>query len=358
MRVVERPNNMGHGVVARLMAIAVAATLPCAAASGQVQISPAYVEVALEKNKTASGVFRVSNLGDEAVRYRVNAVFYKYSVEGALIQIPTGDRSMAGWIIFNPKELTLAPNTQQAVRFAIVPRVDLNPGEYWAAMELESLKKQEATTKDANGVAVSVQIVATIQVPIFGAVGQVTYQGTLPEVRLLAQEGSAYVVSLVENTGTGRLGARGKYHILDTSKKVVEEGDLPAAYVLPASRRRFIGKVKSELPEGRYIVKVSYQAAHLAKPLEREIEVDWKPPPKPATATRSATSSSGPASSSGPTTTSRPASRPGDLPPARPQPASRPSSRPGDLPAARPHPASRPAGIAAAEGDSSPRPRG
>ena len=279
-----------RALVGSVSALGCVLLLWAAPATAAVGISPGYVEVRLDKGRPA-GRFLISNLGSTQERYRIKAIHFTYSAEGGLEQTPTGEHSLAQWIHFNPRELMIAPRTQRAVRFAIVSRGPLKDGEYWGAMELESLQTREVTTQDADGKAVKLKLLATIMVPIFGTVGDVQYEGDVKEVKLTGRTSGPHLEVLVANTGTGRLGARGAYEIRSASGKLIEKGKVGRAYVLRGAERRFTKKVEADQPEGRYIVRVSYTAPHLKKPLEREVQVDWERPPKSESTTQPASSS-------------------------------------------------------------------
>jgi hypothetical protein len=243
-----------------------------------IRIQPAYVEVQMDRGRPA-GRFLISNVGEQEERYRINAVHFTYSEQGGLRQSKTGDHSLAQWIRFNPREITLPPKTQRAVRFAIVPRGKLQPGEYWAAMELESLNVNVVTTKsDQAGRSVKLRTVTAIMAPIFGSVGKVSYSGEIKQLELTKEDGAIFLEALVAATGTGRIGAKARYEIRNESGEVVDEGPFARAYVLRDAQRRFKKKMEADLPDGEYTIKVTFEAVHLKEALTKQITVDW---PKP-----------------------------------------------------------------------------
>ena len=255
---------------------------------GQVGIQPAFVELSLDKGRP-SGRFLLSNRGEEVARYRVNAKHFTYTVEGGLQQTETGDHSLAPWVHFNPRELVIPPATQYAVRFVVVPRGTLADGEYWGAMELESLKTIEATSEDdAEGKALKLQLISAIMVPIFGTVGEVEYNGRIEDFGLVVKNHETHLEAVIVNTGTGRLGAKATYKIATADGEIIEEQMLDKGYVLRGLERRFSRKIEVPLPAGRYIISVIVDSAHLKAPLERERQVDWEPPAEPQSVTESA----------------------------------------------------------------------
>jgi hypothetical protein len=268
----------GNGRASRVVVIGLAACLLVAPLRANVGISPAYVEVRLDQGRPA-GRFLVSNLGDKTERFRINAVHFTYTPTGGINQSSTGKHSLAPWIHFNPRELTIAPKTKRAVRFAIVPRGPLVEGEYWAAMELESLKTAVASAEEKSGRTMKLKMVATVMVPIFGTVGDVRYEGTVEKIKLGSTEGDTWLRAVLVNSGNGRLGAQGSYEIFNAAGESVERGTMGRSYVLRGASRIFAGKLKTELEEGTYTIKISYVAQNLEKPIERTTSVYWKPPP-------------------------------------------------------------------------------
>jgi hypothetical protein len=240
-----------------------------------IAIKPAFVEVNMEEGRP-SGTFLVSNLGDKEERFRVNALYFNYTEEGGLKKTQTGDYSLASWIRFNPRELTLAPGTQRAVRFAILPRGKLEPGEHWAAMELESLAVNEMLSKDEkSGRSVNVKVMTTIVAPIFGTVGKTSYAGQVKDLQVQVENGAVVLKALIAATGSGRLQVKGDYEIVDASGKTVDSSPFAAGYVFRGAQRWFTRKIAAALPKGEYTVKVSVESPHLEQPVVREATITW-----------------------------------------------------------------------------------
>jgi hypothetical protein len=238
-------------------------------------IKPAFVEVNMDEGRPA-GTFLVSNLGDKEERFRVNALYFNYTEEGGLTRSQNGIYSLAAWIRFNPRELTLAPGTQRAVRFAIIPRGRLEPGEYWGAMELESLTVNEVASKDEKtGRGVKLKVMTTIVAPIFGTVGKTSYAGEVKDIQAQVENGAVVLKTLVAATGTGRIQVKGDYQIVDASGKVMDSGGIGAGYVFRGGQRWFTKKMEAALPKGEYTVKLSVEAPHLEQPIIKEARVAW-----------------------------------------------------------------------------------
>ena len=260
------------------------ATVPAAALIGvclwtaglraDIAIKPAFVEVNMEEGRP-SGTFLVSNLGDKEERFRVNALYFNYTEEGGLKKSQAGDYSLASWIRFNPRELTLAPGTQRAVRFAIIPRGKLEPGEHWAAMELESLAVNEMLSDEKSGRSMKVKVMITIVAPIFGTVGKTSYAGQVKDLHVQVENGAVVLKALIAATGSGRLQVKGDYEIVDASGKTVDSSPFAAGYVFRGAQRWFTRKITAALPKGEYTVKVSVVSPHLEQPVVKEATITW-----------------------------------------------------------------------------------
>jgi hypothetical protein len=242
-----------------------------------VAITPAFVDVDLSQGRP-SGVFYISNLGEKEERFRVTATPWNYTEEGMLTQSPTERYSLASSIRFNPRELTIAPGTQRVVRFAIAPKEKLAEGEWWAAMELESLDVAKMVRQDEKGGhTLQISAISKIVAPVFGTVGKPSYQGQIKDVQVQTANGEVFLRALVAANGTGRLGIQGdsRYEIVNAGGEVVDSGPFAAGYVFRGAQRWFIRKIEATIPKGEYTVKLSLAAAHLEQPLTKESRVSW-----------------------------------------------------------------------------------
>ena len=249
-------------------------------AVGAVGIKPAFVEVDLDRGRPA-GKFIISNPGDTKERYRVKVIHFQFMPDGGLRQIAPDEMSLAKYIKFNPKELALRPKTRRAVRFVILRRGKLKPGEYWAGMEGVSQNTTVGSSKDAAGRVIKVQVIPSILVPIFGTSGKITYKGVLDSVEVKEGKQGRRLECVVSNPGNGRLLLRGRYMIADASGKTIAEGTCGYSYIFRGSKRRFGTKLKGDVPKGKYVMRVEYTAPQLKTGLAHERSFVYKFDPKP-----------------------------------------------------------------------------
>jgi len=249
-----------------------------AAGSGQIAIQPAFVEANLERGRPA-GQFVITNVTDEAQQYRIRARYFVYDRDG-VVQFPGDDaaRSLAQWIRFNPTEFEIPPKSSRAVRYVIVPRGPVAPGEYWAAMSLEALKSRETTMDLGDDRAVKLTVTTSLLVPMFGQSGQIDYNGALGEVDVMATANGPAISAVVKNTGTGRLVVAGAYKLTDESGNEAASGKVGHSYVMAGTERHFVEPLAEPLAPGRYTLEVSYKTDRLESLLTERVEVDWPGP--------------------------------------------------------------------------------
>jgi hypothetical protein len=251
--------------------------LACAPASWTgISISPAYIETSLDTGRPA-GQFLVTNLGESEERFRIQATYFSFSREGALQRIPSDEHSLAGWIKFNPTEFSIPAKSKRSIRYVIVPQGSLQAGEYWGAMELESLQTQTTTAKDERGHEMNLEVIASVMVPIWGKVGNVRYQGILKEASVTPSETGATLRLLLQNTGNGRLLiGRGEFVIRNHKGIEIEKGTLGGFILLPGRELITSRPLKTSMEPGDYQIQIICHSAQLKAPLENEFPLVWK----------------------------------------------------------------------------------
>jgi hypothetical protein len=80
---------------------------------------------------------------------------------------------------------------------------------------------------------------------------------------------------LVASTGTGRLGIRGRYEVLDAAGEVACESSFAPVYVLRGTQKWMSAKIEKALPAGSYRIRLTLEDVHLTEPLAAETQVDW-----------------------------------------------------------------------------------
>lgn len=262
-----------RNTIIMLAAIIALAVSPGSRAWAGLAVTPAYVVLELDKGRPA-GTFLVRNTSTTEERFRINAVHFNISERGAYtIKKPEQDQ-LGAWIRFNPKELVLPPQSERKVRFVVAPRGKVQPGEYHAAMELESLRVNTSTTK-SQGRTFSLNTLTSILVPIFAQSGEVIYSAEPKGVQAVLINGRAFIQGGIMNTGTANLIIEARYVIRDMSGNVVNEGFLGRNHVLPGNLRIFSTNIPEELAGGKYEFQVDFISDKLDSSLTEVAEVDW-----------------------------------------------------------------------------------
>ncbi|WP_460595141.1 hypothetical protein [Geomonas sp. Red276] len=220
-----------------------------------------------------SGQFQITNTGEEVERYRVKMVYFTFGPDGTFRELPHDEHSLAQWMKFNPKEFAIPPKSRQAVRFYIPSHGKLRDGEYWAAMQLESLKTTEARASDDRGRNFRFQVIPSILVPIFATFGEVRYMGVMKDTKIVSRGNQHGLETVIVNTGQGRLFVEGEYELLGESGEVEAKGPLGRAYVMPNSERVILGEIKEPISDGMHTLRVIYRSSQLKQPLFEEIRL-------------------------------------------------------------------------------------
>ncbi len=112
----------------RLLASLLILLAACVPALAQVGISPAYYDLsASEAGKTQT--FRLFNYTDEAKRVRVSLAPWDADPSNQPRLLPPGPTTLDQWVVVNPVEFEVKPQSSQAVRFSVRPAAELPTGE-------------------------------------------------------------------------------------------------------------------------------------------------------------------------------------------------------------------------------------
>lgn len=231
-------------------------------AEASISVSPALVELQLGKGHP-SGVFNVTSVTAETMRYRVHVVHFRFSSTGVLEVVPADERSIAQWIKCNPLEFVLAPHASRAVRYTVVTPKSLAPGEYRAAVWFEPLTESGPALGDSTKVRAKVRVVTNILVPIFGQMATVEHHCELSALAATKTPGGLTIAARVANTGSGRLRVKGSYEVLTADDQQVSQGLIGDDTILPGGDRVFQQVVKGDFPAHVYKVRVRYESPKL-----------------------------------------------------------------------------------------------
>jgi P pilus assembly chaperone PapD len=112
----------------RLSFLALALCTLSTPALAQVGISPAYYDLpATEAGKTQT--FRLFNYTDKPKRVRVSLAPWDADAANQPRLLPPGPTTLDQWVVVNPVEFEVKPQSSQAVRFSVRPAAELPAGE-------------------------------------------------------------------------------------------------------------------------------------------------------------------------------------------------------------------------------------
>jgi P pilus assembly chaperone PapD len=112
----------------RTFALALGLCLPAAPLLAQVGISPAYYDLsAAEAGKTQT--FRLFNYTDQPKKVRVSLAPWDADPANQPRLLPPGPTTLDQWVVVNPVEFEVQPQSSQAVRFSVRPAAELPSGE-------------------------------------------------------------------------------------------------------------------------------------------------------------------------------------------------------------------------------------
>lgn len=185
----------------RTLSLAALLAVP-AALSAQVSV----ISSTLEERQAApgeryTGTVRVRNTSGQPQQARIYQTDYRFLADGRTFyeQPGTAPRSNAGWVRFNPSQLTLAPGEEAAVTYTVaVPAEGGVLGSYWSVLMVETVQPQPARTAQ-RGVGITPGIRYAVQVATH--VGQAQRRISLEGAHLTGEgAGRALEVDVV-NTG-------------------------------------------------------------------------------------------------------------------------------------------------------------
>jgi hypothetical protein len=242
-------------------------------AGAQLAIQPAYVEVELDHGR-ATGTMTVTNTADNPVRLRAQAVMFAFDERGQMQQRPTEDAfSIAPMLKFNPREFVVEGKSSRTVRFSVIGTPDMEPGEYWAALEFEPLE-QNSVSAEEDGRSVSINIRSAIIIPVYAWAGERTHQADFLNLKATKGEEGIEVEATMANTGTGHLVVQAEYDVLDEGGATLASGVIGRQIVLRETRRIFEGKIADVDPREGLRIRVRLRAKQFEEVLTGETPLD------------------------------------------------------------------------------------
>lgn len=246
--------------------------IPSAIAAINIGVNPPRMELEIG-GKTRTQTIRVINLSSQPVELKAYVRSWRMSENNRLEEIPSGEESLARWIVFTPSQFTIPPRSSQTIRFNVRPRTKPKSGEHRAIMYLEELP---SAAEKASGI----KTVARLGVVIYGYVGDIKRVGVLNSITVDTKtQTQPTAVFDVSSQGNGYVRLTGQYSIWPAAKypgakttkpidglgrpgkkipeNILDAGMLPNSPVLPAERRRLLLPISKKLPPGNYVLDLN-----------------------------------------------------------------------------------------------------
>jgi len=261
--------------------LSVAFLLP-ATALAQLGVSPPIVELDLDDGP-ANGSLRVFNFGADTARVEVTVHNWDLDDNSKIELVESDESSLDQWIIVNPLRFDIPPGGSQAVRFAVRPQIEPQPGEHRAIIYFGDLPRFRGSNQQ---VKVGLQVGAAI----YARVGEIIRTGVLHDIGVTAEhatfdvssDGNAHVRILGQYAvweADAYPGAAATAAIEDLDRQpdalpehVLAAASIPSIPILPGTRRTIDAAFGSALPPGRYVLDVNAEVA--GEPIDRGIAFD------------------------------------------------------------------------------------
>ncbi|GAB3091825.1 hypothetical protein G8770_04645 [Aestuariicella hydrocarbonica] len=230
----------------------------------QVSLSPSGVYLDLDKK--SSGLFHLTNLGDQPKRVRTRAYNFELDDNSQVKLMPPTPQSLDQWLIVNPREFTIPPKSQQVIRFAVRPPIKPEPGEYRAMLYFE-----EASSVGDAGKGM-IKLGFQLGAPIYVRIGELTEKASLTQHQVTVTGQAIELGLTIHNQGDLSVGLNGQYVLwpdgrypgrqaepVDTlaaqeGKSSLVRGNLLGTPILPGSLRTLIQRLPRPSVPGRYLL--------------------------------------------------------------------------------------------------------
>ncbi len=256
MSSLRNPEEKGHNVSYEFLLLFVVGVLASSQLHGQpaprMGISPDRYYVEFDERGGDTQSLLVQNLSDQPLSLTLSVSNWELNENNQISVVPPNERSLDQWIVINPLNITIPPGSPQTIRWAIMPRLQPDPGEYRAIIFIEeNLAQQE---QQQNGTQVRMNM--RYGLPIYAQVGEALLQAELHDMRI-ARTGDSLSLEL-SNVGTSHARMSGNYGIWPSAEfpgseralEILQElnpdnideadfivGNMPAAVILPGFRR-------------------------------------------------------------------------------------------------------------------------
>jgi P pilus assembly chaperone PapD len=215
-------------------------------------ISPDRYQITFDERGGETQSLLVQNLSDEPLSLTLSVSNWLLNEENQIVVAPPSESSLDQWIVINPLKVTIPPGSPQTIRWAVMPRLKPEPGEYRAIIFIEEDLGQEVKLAGSTEIKMKMRY----GLPIYAQVGTPEENAQLHDLSI-ARTGERLNMSL-SNEGNVHARMSGNYGIWPTAefpgtRKALQllrdinpanqaeadfiVGTMPGTVLLPDSRR-------------------------------------------------------------------------------------------------------------------------
>lgn len=239
-------------------------------------ISPDRYQIEFDERGGQTQSLLVQNLSDEPLSLSLSVSNWELNENNQIVVAPPTESSLDQWIVINPLRVTIPPGAPQTIRWAVMPRLQPQQGEYRAIIFVE---EELPAREDPNSTEIRMKM--RYGLPIYAQVGDPIESAQLNGVNI-TRTGETLSIDLT-NDGNKHARLSGNYGIWPSdefpgSKEALKQlramnpqnqdeadflfGNMPAAVILPGVRRAIPLGLELE-NEGEYTIQLNAAFAQL-----------------------------------------------------------------------------------------------
>lgn len=223
--------------------------------NASLQVFPTKVKLS---TRSKVSTITIRNKGTFRTTYKLSAVFYEQSIDGQMKRVEDPGveaNSIIKFLRFSPRQVTLAPNEEQVVRFMVRKTSKLSSGDYRAHIRFEPIKKEEEKDSGRNNlVMMKIDARVAINVPIIYSHGNVEGKIKLKNFSISSNEkGSFFNVIMEKDKSIFPFGTFKVYRVGKGKEEFITVVNGVSSYI---PERRFTFKIEDfDKKSGEYEIR-------------------------------------------------------------------------------------------------------